>query len=107
MPAWVPQECTLPTAEQPLRLAEFDALFARAVGPPQRRAPHRLAVVLAGDAAPAARDLVARETACCSFFTFGLSPVEAGVELTVAVPAAQVVVLDAVQARIEAVRVGW
>ncbi|MEV6153769.1 hypothetical protein AB0L53_25835 [Nonomuraea sp. NPDC052129] len=28
---WVPSECTLPTAEQPLRVAEFDALFAEVV----------------------------------------------------------------------------
>jgi len=28
--AWVPAACTLPTAEQPLRPAEFDALFTSA-----------------------------------------------------------------------------
>ncbi|MGW3610442.1 hypothetical protein ACWD6N_11205 [Micromonospora sp. NPDC005163] len=28
---WVPQACTLPTVERPLRLAEFDELFASAV----------------------------------------------------------------------------
>ncbi|MEV4838269.1 hypothetical protein AB0K05_27425 [Nonomuraea sp. NPDC049486] len=40
--AWVPSACTLPTAEQPLRVAEFDALFAdavRAVARPDRTAP--------------------------------------------------------------------
>ena len=26
---WVPQACTLPTVQQPLRVAEFDGLFAR------------------------------------------------------------------------------
>lgn len=26
--AWVPQSCTLPTQEQPLRVAEWDALFS-------------------------------------------------------------------------------
>ena len=25
---WVPESCKLPTVEQPLRVAEFDALFA-------------------------------------------------------------------------------
>ncbi|WP_329142498.1 hypothetical protein OIU91_02480 [Streptomyces sp. NBC_01456] len=25
--SWVPQSCTLPTEEQPLRVAEWDALF--------------------------------------------------------------------------------
>jgi hypothetical protein len=29
--AWVPQACTLATADQPLRQAEFDALFATAL----------------------------------------------------------------------------
>jgi hypothetical protein len=29
--AWVPQACTLPMADQPLRQAEFDALFATAL----------------------------------------------------------------------------
>lgn len=28
---WAPRECTLPTTERPLRLAEFDALFGEAV----------------------------------------------------------------------------
>ncbi len=27
---WVPDACTLPTVDQPLRVAEFDDLFARA-----------------------------------------------------------------------------
>jgi len=35
--SWVPDACTLPTAERPLRLAELDDLFATAV-----RAVHRL-----------------------------------------------------------------
>ena len=26
--AWVPEACTLPTVEQPVRVAEFDELFA-------------------------------------------------------------------------------
>lgn len=28
---WAPHACTLPTEERPLRVAEFDALFAEAV----------------------------------------------------------------------------
>jgi hypothetical protein len=28
---WVPEACTLPTVEQPLRVAEFDDLFATAL----------------------------------------------------------------------------
>jgi hypothetical protein len=68
----VPDACTLPTAERPVRLAEFDDLFATAV--------HRIDPVdatharlhLTGPAGLTARvrDLAARETECCSFFTF-------------------------------------
>ena len=102
MTAWVPEACTLPTVEQPLRVAEWDAALASAVGPARRVSPGRLEVVLA--AAAATRDLVARETACCSFFTFTLNPCAEGVELITEVPAAQVAVLDAMQRRIEAAR---
>ncbi|PPK71438.1 hypothetical protein V5P93_003304 [Actinokineospora auranticolor] len=67
--AWVPRACALPTAEQPLRLAEFDALFTalRAVERPE---PTRLRLVLDASVEAIARDLAARETECCSFFTF-------------------------------------
>jgi hypothetical protein len=36
---WVPEACTLPTAERPLRLAEFDQLFATALREQQRLSP--------------------------------------------------------------------
>jgi hypothetical protein len=106
MTTWVPDACTLPTAVQPLRVAEFDQLFAGAVSRPRRVAPGRLEVVLSAEAEPVARDLVARETACCSFFAFTLRPCADGVELIVEVPLAHVAVLDAVQQRAEAVRAG-
>ena len=65
---WVPEACTLPTAEQPLRIAEFDRLFATAWR------QERLATAVAWPLDPAeelaVRDLTARETECCSFFTF-------------------------------------
>ena len=98
----MPEACTLPTIEQPLRVAEWDAALASAMGPPRRASPGRLEVVLA--AAAATRDLVARETACCSFFTFTVTPCAEGVELVAEVPAAHVAVLDAMQGRIEATR---
>ena len=106
MTGWVPRECTLPTAAQPLRVAEFDALFATAVGPPRRPATGRLEVVLPSAAAPAARDLVSRETACCSFFTFILRATAGGTELAIEVPDAHAGVLDMIQRRIEVVRPG-
>lgn len=94
---WVPQACTLPVAEQPLRVAEFDALFASAVRPAVRSSPTCLRVFLAGGAAIAAhaQDLITRETECCSFFTFALQTSDGGTELEVRVPTARVDILDA------------
>jgi hypothetical protein len=105
---WVPESCTLPTVERPRRVAEFDALFATATGPAERLGPTRLRVHLPGgpDALARVRELVARETGCCSFFTFELRPAATATELEVRVPGAQVAVLDAMQRRVEAVRAG-
>ncbi|MDG6107998.1 hypothetical protein [Dactylosporangium aurantiacum] len=68
----VPDACTLPTVEQPLRLAEFDALFSTAVRAVETVTPTHARLRLSGPAGLAAtvRDLAARETACCSFFAF-------------------------------------
>lgn len=41
-PEWAPQACTLPTAEQPLRIAEFDNLFATGLRGLDRVAPTTL-----------------------------------------------------------------
>lgn len=104
---WVPDACTLPTAEQPLRQAEFDALFTAAVRDGERLGRRHLRVTLAGDAAVEAsvRDLAARETQCCSFFTFTITtPSHDRIQLDIEVPAGSVDVLDALQARSEAVR---
>ncbi|MFI7416085.1 hypothetical protein [Nonomuraea sp. NPDC049684] len=38
-PGWTPSACTLPTAERPLRVAEFGELFARTAR--TRRGPSR------------------------------------------------------------------
>lgn len=105
---WVPQSCTLPTAEQPMRVAEFDDLFAAAVRPAERLNPIRLRLHLpGGDAAVARiRDLVARETACCSFFTFDVRTTGSATELDVSVPESQRPVLDAIQLRADTVWAG-
>jgi hypothetical protein len=70
--AWVPEACTLPTAEQPSRLAEFDELFAAALRGITTTGPTRARLELAGPArlAETVRDLTARESSCCSFLTF-------------------------------------
>ena len=47
--AWVPADaCTLPTAEQPLRVAEFDGLFATALRGMERGEPGWLRLNLTG-----------------------------------------------------------
>lgn len=99
--AWVPQSCELPSAAQPLRVAEFDALFATALRASSRLAATRLRLVLDSAAEATARELTERETACCSFFTFTFQPgSDAGtVLLEIEVPAAQVAVLDALAER--------
>lgn len=68
----VPDACTLPTAERPLRLAEFDELFATSVRRVDTVSTIHARMHLTGAAglADRVRDLAARETACCSFFTF-------------------------------------
>lgn len=97
----VPEACTLPTAEQPLRLAEFDDLFASAVTGVDRPAATRLLLGLPADPAVAARaaDLVVRESDCCSFFTFALTVNGARLRLEVTVPGAYADVLDGLAAR--------
>jgi hypothetical protein len=103
---WVPESCRLPTVEQPLRVAEFDELFASAVRPAERvdRTGLRLHLPGGEETVSAARELVARETGCCSFFSFELVPTEAETALEVRVPAPQSAVLDAMQERAETAR---
>jgi len=96
MPFEVPDACTLPTAAQPLRQAEFEALFRTALRRQQRLSPTRLQMTLAGEErlADTVRDLAARESACCSFFDFTVTPTANTVVLDIKVPATQSDVLD-------------
>ncbi len=92
--------CTLPTAERPLRQAEFDALLANATA--ERLDDRHLRLTLTGGPALAesVRDLAARETECCSFFTFTVTTPQSGlVRLDIEVPAKHTDVLDAFEAR--------
>ncbi len=86
----------MPTAEQPLRLNEIDELFGTVVRSVQRVDDLRLRLQLQPDPVVAARtaDLIVRESACCSFFTFTLTATEGRLALEVAVPPAHVDVLD-------------
>ncbi|MFI7131800.1 hypothetical protein ACIBQ1_39420 [Nonomuraea sp. NPDC050153] len=98
---WAPSACTLPTAEQPLRVAEFDALFADAVQAVQRpeQTRLRLELVFSPDHAARAAELAARENGCCSFFTFTLTIADGSLALEVAVPTEHIEVLDALTER--------
>ncbi|WP_327045712.1 hypothetical protein OG320_29175 [Microbispora sp. NBC_01189] len=98
---WAPPACTLPTAERPLRVAEFDALFAETVRAVRReeRARLRLELRFSPEHAARAAELTARENGCCSLFTFTLTIAGGGLTLDVAVPPEHAGVLDALQAR--------
>ena len=100
-PAWVPEACTLPTAEQPLRIAAFDRLFSGVVRGAERTAPTRLHLDLRPDPQVAGRvaELAAAETSCCSFFTFTLTVTGGSLGLDIEVPDSYVSVLDALTKR--------
>ncbi|MFD7159946.1 hypothetical protein ACFV9C_35490 [Kribbella sp. NPDC059898] len=85
----VPDACTLPTAEQPLRIAEFAQLFADHLRHAERVDARTLELTLDPDARETTADLIARESECCSFFTF-----TGATTLRITVPPARTAVLD-------------
>jgi hypothetical protein len=100
-PTWVPEACTLPSRERPLRVAEFDALFATALHAWERPAAELLRLSLEPGCEAELRDLTVRETACCSFFTFTVRREGKDLlTLDISVPAAQAPVLDALSAKL-------
>ena len=92
--------CTMPTADRPLRLAEFDALFATAVRRVERRG-NAVRLHLVGEEGLVARvhDLTEQETSCCSFFTFGIEGTDRAVTLDITVPPPRQEILDALAER--------
>ncbi len=98
---WVPRSCTLPAGERPLRVAEWDALFAERLASLSRPLLLRLRLDLADGPGveERTRDLVARESSCCSFFGFAITPGEGLIHLDISVDAAHAAVLDALAAR--------
>ena len=96
-----PDACTLPTAERPLRIAEFDDLFRTAAVAVDRVDHRRARWSLTPDPTVPARaaDLVARESLCCAFFDFTVPGVRRNRNLEVAVPDEYAPVLDALVAR--------
>lgn len=99
--SWALEACSLPMAEQPLRVAEFDKLFESAVLRLDRPEPGRLELELdpTADVAASTAALVVRETGCCLFFAFTLTARDGRLTLEVAVPPIHVTILDALEAR--------
>lgn len=93
---WVPDACRLPSAERPLRVAEFSGLFAVVIDT-QRCDPTRLDLVIPRDIEAAARDLARRESECCAFFTFEFDGAGDDVVMRIEVPVAHTEVLDAIE----------
>ena len=97
---WVPDACTLPTVEQPLRVAEFERLFAAALTAVAARPDGRsLRLVLTDDPGvyEAAADLTARESECCSFFLFNLTRGSGAVTIDIRVDEPHIEVLRGVE----------
>jgi len=106
--AWASVEaCTLPTVERPLRLAEFDDLFAATLRSVERTESTHARLLLTGDqeVAEQTRRLADAESSCCTFFAFGVSALEPGlVAFDIEVPAAYAEVLGSLVARADAAR---
>jgi thioredoxin len=106
--SWVPGDaCTLPTADRPMRVAEFDELF-RSVREIDRVGSTRLRLVFdeTGAVAAQARELTARESECCSFFDFDVSSGDDRVVVDVRVPDSRAVVLDGLATQAKAAQAG-
>ncbi len=84
-----------------MRLAEFDALLTHHLQQVQRVDANRVVLTLTGgpQVAGTAADLAARESACCSFFTFELIITNATLTLAVSTAAAHTDVLAALADR--------
>jgi hypothetical protein len=107
--AWVPVDaCTLSTAGQPLRVAEFEALFATALRGIERREPGWLRLYLDGntEVKSSTRELTARESSSCSFFDFQLTATDNALVLDVRVPDERIEVLDGLARQADAARRG-
>lgn len=98
---WVPIACTLPNADQPLRCAEFDDFFAEDVISVNQESPLQVRFELRPESEVAARaaNLAAKESGCCSFFTFDLTIGKGTVSMAVSAEPGHEAVLAALGAR--------
>lgn len=100
--AWAEVEaCTLPSADRPLRVADFDALFAAHLREVVRPTTTRARLVMAGgdDVADRVRRLAAAESTCCTFYSFTVTERPDAVDLDITVPEAYADVLAGLTAR--------
>lgn len=97
---WVPDACTLPTVERPLRVREFEHLFGNALTAVSARPDGRslrLALADGPGVYETAADLAARESECCSFFLFNVTRGSGTVTMDVRVDELHVDVLSGVE----------
>ena len=101
------ESCTLPAADLPGRLAEFDAAFAAGLRHAEVISPThaRLVFAAAQAQAEALAGLLGRESECCSFFDFHLDRKGDHVVLEVRISPAHVEVLDGLATRAASARV--
>lgn len=100
--AWADVEvCTLPGADRPPRVADFDALFAADLSRVERPSATRAHLVMASGpgVADRVRRLADAESSCCSFFDFHVTERADEVDLDVRVPSAYADVLAGLVSR--------
>ena len=100
--AWSEIEaCTLPTADCPLRVADFDALFAAHLRRVERPAATEASLVMVGgpDLVDRVQRLADSESSCCAFFDFTVTERRDEVVLDVVVPPAYADVLAGLVSR--------
>lgn len=78
-----------------MREREFENLFASSLTGAVRTSHTGAELTLTLESIPQARDLAARETSCCSFFSFEIREENRKAVMSITVPSAHTAVLDA------------
>lgn len=87
--------CTLPVADRPIRLAEFEALVVPAVRRVDRHG-RTVRMHLSGTDGlfDKVHDLAEREMSCCSFFAFAIEGTDQDLTVDISAPPARQEILD-------------
>lgn len=101
MDEWcAPDACSLPIADQPGRVAEWDTLFRTAVRTIETvPAGVRFELDRSRAGVAAVADLADRESQCCAFFTFGVTVRSETLALSVGADREHADVVEALAAR--------